>query len=208
MAGKLICWFVTLIAVLSFACVLVGTAGTPATSAHGAGFFGSLVVLGVRDRTSLSGCAAREKAFLHEAQLRYEAFLTKVGAVDYKDYSRGNGNRHQQREEGDLSPAGRREPNLSLLRGSAVEMERRNSRASHRHRVAVRFTRRGRGPKIFECRSRAKENTGVFIDVKDIDHPVWHVRFTDKQKIDRWQREILNQSPRRRLVAARRYPAR
>jgi hypothetical protein len=45
---------------------------------------------------------------------------------------------------------------------------------------------------ILRVAANAKENTGLFISVADIDHPIWHVRFRKQNEIDRWN-EILQQ---------------
>jgi hypothetical protein len=42
------------------------------------------------------------------------------------------------------------------------------------------------------CATDAKNATGIFLSVKDIDFPVWQIRFPSKQAIDRWF-EILQQ---------------
>jgi hypothetical protein len=41
--------------------------------------------------------------------------------------------------------------------------------------------------------AEAKENTGLFISVADVDHPVWQIRIRDQKLLDRWS-EILLQS--------------
>lgn len=41
-------------------------------------------------------------------------------------------------------------------------------------------------------RREAIENTGLFIEVKDIDHPVWRIPMFDKKQQQRWM-EILRQ---------------
>lgn len=39
----------------------------------------------------------------------------------------------------------------------------------------------------------AQDRSGLFFNVKDIDHPMWHIRMGNKPTLDRWQ-EILRQA--------------
>ena len=40
--------------------------------------------------------------------------------------------------------------------------------------------------------NRAAQNTGLFLMVKDIENPEWHIKITDKNVLSQWY-EILQQ---------------
>ena len=40
--------------------------------------------------------------------------------------------------------------------------------------------------------NRAAQNTGLFLMVKDIENPEWHIKITDKNVLSQWY-EVLQQ---------------
>jgi hypothetical protein len=46
--------------------------------------------------------------------------------------------------------------------------------------------------------AKARSNSGLFVSVKDVEHPEWHFRCDDKAVLDRWH-EILTQASEGKL---------
>jgi hypothetical protein len=48
------------------------------------------------------------------------------------------------------------------------------------------------------AKAAARANSGLFVSVKDVEHPEWHFRCSDKAVLDRWH-EILTQASEGKL---------
>jgi hypothetical protein len=120
-----------------------------------------------------------------------EEFLARVGPVDYSGYEHGSGiaisraNRQIHLFEDNL---GRTYP-FEQVRGWRTERERPGQVITNTGNVQVNARALGMNLRM---RVEAMVNTGLFVSVQDVDHPVWHVRMQDKALLARWS-EILRQ---------------
>ena len=131
------------------------------------------------------------KRFIREADEKYSAFLGRVNPTDHNAYALGTGIaiNNAKKEISLLQDDESKTYSFSDVRSWSWNIETpgrviaTGSLQAHSQAHAENL----------RMALNAKERTGLFINTKDINHPVWHVRLLSRPMIDRWT-EILNQS--------------
>jgi hypothetical protein len=126
------------------------------------------------------------KAFLSATRKRNAAFRAKAGATEYQSYVLGTA--------------------IALDKvGMKISLMDDESSKTYDFSDVRGWTSRWESPgRAFgpaaEVRAMnqqmaldAQDASGLFFNVKDIDHPVWHIRMSNKPTLDRWH-EILTQA--------------
>jgi len=130
------------------------------------------------------------KKFAGAAQDQFDEFVKKVGPVDVSAYSCGSGIAVQLKEQ---LLSLKEDEKQRTYPFSQVRSWRSTLATPGRVEARTVAELGAAAAKNSGMMTRARMDTGIFISVKDIDNPVWHVRLRDQATLNRWH-EILNQA--------------
>jgi hypothetical protein len=120
--------------------------------------------------------------FLQRARGTYDAFMARIGPVDYATFVDGTGIA--------ISNSGRQ---IHLIQDKEAKTYSFDDVRGCEYIFDSSGTPAMRAQKHLEDLRLGIDTIGIFIRIKDVGHPIWHLRFRSKKMIDQW-REILNQS--------------